>query len=87
MSWRRGRVSGAALLGARGGMPSIWRPNVRVTLDEDGEVEDTERGRGADEEGHEAEESPSHEGAVRARGEVSVELQGVQSLSPRSSAL
>ena len=25
-------------------MPSIWRPNVRVTLDEYGEVEDTERG-------------------------------------------
>ena len=25
-------------------MPSIWRPNVRVTLDEDDEVEDTERG-------------------------------------------
>ena len=44
LSWRRGRVSGAALLGARGGMPSIWRPNVRVTLDEDGEVEDTEGG-------------------------------------------
>ena len=25
-------------------MPAIWRPNVRVTLDEDGEVEDTESG-------------------------------------------
>ena len=25
-------------------MPSIWRPNVRVTLDEYGEVEDTEMG-------------------------------------------
>ena len=25
-------------------MPSIWRPNVRVTLDEYGEVEDTESG-------------------------------------------
>ena len=24
-------------------MPSIWRPNVRVSLDEYGEVEDTER--------------------------------------------
>ena len=45
-----------------------------------------ERGRGGDEEGDEAEESPSHEGAVRARGEVSVELQGVQRLSARSSA-
>ena len=61
-SRRRGRVSGAALLGARGGMPSIWRPNVRVTLDEDGEVEDTERGRGGDEEGHEAERAPRTKG-------------------------
>ena len=43
--WRRGRVSGAALLGAREGMPAIWRPNVRVTLDEYGEVEGTESGR------------------------------------------
>ena len=42
-SWRRGRMSGAALLGARGGMQSNWRPNVRVSLDEDGEVEDTEQ--------------------------------------------
>ena len=25
---------------------TIWRPNVRVTLDEYGEVEDTERGQG-----------------------------------------
>ena len=24
-------------------MPAIWRPNVRVTLNEDGEVEDTEQ--------------------------------------------
>jgi len=24
-------------------MPSIWRPNVRVTLDENGEVDDTEQ--------------------------------------------
>ena len=45
-----------------------------------------ERGRGGDEEGHEAEESPSHEGAVRARGEVSVEMQGVQRLSAREAA-
>ena len=48
LSWRRGRVSGAALLGARRGMrttpTTIWRPNVRVTLDEYGEVEDTESG-------------------------------------------
>ena len=42
------------------------------------------RWRGGGEAGHEAEESPSHEGAVRARGEVSVEMQGVQRLSARS---
>ena len=46
-----------------------------------------EWGRGVDEEGDEAEDSPSHEGAMRARGEVSVELQGVPRLSARSSAL
>jgi len=46
--------------------------------------------RRVDDEGHEAEESPSHkvsQGAVRARGEVPLELQGVQRLSARSSAL
>ena len=60
----------------------IWRPNVRVTLDEYGEVEDTE------------EEEVTKKGTKRKRalarrgrastGEVSVELQGVQRLSPRS---
>ena len=40
------------------------------------------------EQGREAEEGPSHEGAeAGARGEVPVELQGVQRLSARSSAL
>ena len=43
--------------------------------------------RGVEQEGHEAEESPLHKGAVRARGEASLELQGVQRLSARSSAL
>ena len=45
------------------------------------------RWRGGDEAGDEAEESPSHEGAVRARGEVSLELHGVRRLSPREEAL
>ena len=37
---------------------TIWRPDVRMSLDENGEVEDTEKsGRGGDEEGDEAEES------------------------------
>ena len=43
--------------------------------------------RVADEEGREAEESPSDEGAMRARGEVPLSLQGVQRLSARSLAL
>ena len=43
--------------------------------------------RGVDDEGHEAEDSPDAQGAVRARGEVPLELQGVQGLSARSSTL
>ena len=42
--------------------------------------------RGVDQEGHEAEEGPLHKGAVRARGEVPLELQGMQWVSARSSA-
>ena len=38
------------------------------------------RWRGGDKAGDEAEESPSHEGTMRARGEVSVELHGVPRL-------
>ena len=48
---------------------------------EDGYIE-----RGVDQEGHEAEDSPEAPRAVRARGEASLELQGVQRLSARSSA-
>ena len=40
--------------------------------------------RRVDDEGHEAEESPSHKGAMRARGEEALEVQGVQRLSARS---
>ena len=43
--------------------------------------------RGVDQEGHEAEDSPEAPRAVRARDEVPLELQGVQRLSARSSAL
>ena len=43
--------------------------------------------RGVDQEGHEAEESPSNKGAVRARGEEALGVQGVRCLSARSSAL
>ena len=49
---------------------------------EDGYIE-----RGVDQEGHEEEESPEAPRAVRARGETSLEVQGVQWVSARSSAL
>ena len=49
---------------------------------EDGYIE-----RGVDQEGHEAEESPLHKGAMRARGAEALEVQGVQRLSARSYAL
>ena len=39
------------------------------------------------EQGDEAEEGPSHKGAMRARGEASVEVQGVQRLSAREETL
>ena len=41
---------------------------------------------GVDQEGHEAEVCPEAPRAVRARGEVPLEVQGVQRLSARSSA-
>ena len=40
--------------------------------------------RRVDEEGHEAEEGPSHKGAMRARGEVPLVVQGVQQVRARS---
>ena len=43
--------------------------------------------RRVDQEGHEAEDSPDAPWAVRARGEASLEVQGVQRLSARPSAL
>ena len=45
------------------------------------------RGGGRVEAGDEAEEGPSHKGAMRARGEVEIELQGVQRLSAWEVAL
>ena len=66
---------------SRMGMTTVWRPRVRIAVPrcrrcrEHGYIE-----RGVDQEGHEAEESPSHKGAVRARGEDRSNVQGVQSL-------
>jgi len=66
---------------------TIWRPNVRVTLDEYGEVEDTESGgEEVTKQGTKRKRAPPIKGAVRARGEVSVAMQGVQRLSAREVA-
>ena len=74
-------------------MTTVWRPRVRVRVPD---VDEGEKGvevaeevndAGLIEEGDEAEESPSNKGAVRARGEATLEVQGVQRLSARSSAL
>jgi HSP20 family molecular chaperone IbpA len=72
-------------------MTTVWRPRVRIPVP--GVDDEVEVAVEVTEEvlltvkGHEAEESPSDERAMRARGEVSLELQGVQCLSARSSAL
>ena len=68
-------------------MPAIWEPNedkLRGVPDEGVDVEEEEdASRSRDE----AEEGPPTKGAVRARGEVSVAVQGVQRLSAREVAL
>ena len=75
---------------------TIWRPNVRVSLDEYGEVEDTERGaEEVTKQGTKRKRAhytkmkrgPYTREAMRARGEVEVELQGVRRLSAREVAL
>ena len=51
-------------------MTTVWRPRVRIPVpDIDDADARRESERRVDDEGHEAEESPSNEGAVRARGE------------------
>jgi len=83
------QISPSSLRGAptsQMGMTTVWRPRVRIAvpnIDVLGEVEVPEEVN----KGHEAEESPSHKGAMRARGEDSLGVQGVQRLSARSSAL
>ena len=77
------RTTAGHLDGALGRMPAIWRPNVSEVLpDEDVEVGVTED---ASSKGTKRKRAPPRRD--RARGEVSVELQGVQRLSARSSAL
>ena len=84
------QISPSSLRGAptsQMGMTTVWRPRVRIAVpnvgDAEGEVEVPEEVN----KGHEAEESPSNKGAMRARGEGSLGVQGVQRLSARSSAL
>ena len=76
-----------SLRGARVMTTTVWQPIVirDLLLDVDDRAWSGREG-GCDGEGHEAEESPSHKGAMRARGEVPLELQGVQRLSARSLA-
>ena len=73
-----------------GGMTTVWRPRVRIPVPKvDDEVE---VGVEVPEEvlltvkGTKRKRAPPTKGAMRARGEVSLELQGVQCLSARSSA-
>ena len=77
-------TSGRAVLLAM--RSTIWRPGVRVSLDEYGEVEDTERGEEVTKQGTKGRE-PLHEGAVRARGEVSVDARCAALVRTGSSAL
>ena len=72
-------------------MTTVWRPRVRIPVPEvDDEVE---VGVEVPEEvlltvkGAKRKRAPAQKGAMRARGEVPLELQGVQRLSARSSAL
>jgi len=67
---------------SRAGMTTtIWRPRVRIDVPDVGDAENTDTSeRGVEQEGHEAEECPEAPRAVRARGEVPLEVQGVQRL-------
>ena len=72
-------------------MTTIWRPRVRIDVpDVVAEVES--KAEVPEEElltkkGAKRKYAPPTKGAMRARGEVPLELQGVQCLSARSSAL
>ena len=72
-------------------MTTWWRPDlerIRAEIAAEAELEaevkvEASDGDGANK-GSEAEESPSHKGAVRARGEVPLEVQGVPQVRARS---
>jgi hypothetical protein len=74
--------------GREGGMTTVWRPRVRIAVpDIDGADADENRRDELTKKGTKRKIAPSTPRAVRARGEVPLELQGVQCLSARSSAL
>ena len=69
------------------GMTTVWRPRVRIAVPNIDDAEDEVEVPEEVNKGREAEESPSNKGAMRARGEEPLGVQGVQRLSARSSAL
>ena len=69
-------------------LTTVWRPRVRIDVPDVGDAEKTDTSREElTQEGHEAEVCPEALRAVRARGEASLEVQGVRCLSARPSAL
>ena len=69
-------------------MTTVWRPKVRIPVpDIDGADVDEKRREESTTKGTKRKRRPSNKRAVRARGEVPLEVQGVRCLSARSSAL
>ena len=73
---------------SRMGMTTVWRPRVRIDVPNVGDAENTDTSRDElTKKGTKRKRAPKHRRAVRARGEVPLEVQGVRCLSARSSAL
>ena len=74
-------------------MTTVWRPDlkrIRAEIAAEAELELEVKVEASDgdgeKQGTKRKRAPSNKGAVRARGEASLEVQGVQRLSARSSA-
>ena len=65
----------------------MWRPRVRIAVEDIDKVEEEAKDASLKTKGTKRKRAPPHKGPMRARGEVPLELQGVQRLSARSSAL